>query len=111
MDAKGFLYFSGRKKNLIILSNGENVSPEELEEHLYREDGVIDAIVYEKAGRITAEMFVDREVIPDKTAAWGTVSRVNRRLASFKQISDIILRESEFEKTVTRKIKRYSAAE
>lgn len=111
MDAKGFLYFSGRKKNLIILSNGENVSPEELEEHLYREDGVIDAIVYEKAGRITAEMFVDREVIPDKAAAWGTVSRVNRRLASFKQISDIILRESEFEKTATRKIKRYSAAE
>ena len=111
MDAKGFLYFSGRKKNLIILSNGENVSPEELEEHLYREDGVIDAIVYEKEGRIMAEMFVDREVIPDKDAAWGIVSRVNRRLASFKQIGDIILRESEFEKTATSKIKRYSEAE
>ena len=46
-------------------------------------------------------------MIPDLAAAWKAVSPINRTLASFKQISDIVLRETEFEKTATRKIKRY----
>ncbi|MBO6014059.1 MAG: AMP-binding protein, partial [Oscillospiraceae bacterium] len=107
LDRKGNLYFEGRIKNLIILANGENVSPEELEEKLYQADGILDAVVYEKNGRITAELFVDRMLIPDLSAAWKIVSPINRTLASFKQIAEIILRETEFEKTATRKIKRY----
>lgn len=51
IDKRGFLYFQGRVKNLIVLSNGENVSPEELETRLYQLDGVRDAIVYEKISR------------------------------------------------------------
>ena len=107
MDRKGNLYFEGRIKNLIILANGENVSPEELEEKLYQADGILDAVVYEKNGKITAELFTDRTVIPDISAAWRVVSPINRRLASFKQIGEIVLRDKEFEKTATRKIKRY----
>ena len=107
LDRKGNLYFEGRIKNLIILSNGENVSPEELEEKLYQADGILDAVVYEKDGKITAELFTDRAVIPDISAAWQIISRINRTLAPFKQIGQIILRETEFEKTATNKIRRY----
>ena len=107
LDQKGNLFFEGRIKNLIILANGENVSPEELEEKLYQTEGILDAAVYEKDGRITAELFVDRALIPDVPAAWRIVSPINRSLASFKQIGEIVLRETEFEKTATRKIKRY----
>jgi len=107
LDRKGNLYFEGRIKNLIILSNGENVSPEELEEKLYQAEGILDAVVYEKGGKITAELFVDRALIPGLEAAWQTVRPINRSLASYKQIGEIVLRENEFEKTATRKIKRY----
>ena len=107
LDRKGNLFFEGRIKNLIILANGENVSPEELEEKLYQAEGILDAAVYEKDGRITTELFVDRALIPDLSAAWRIVSPINRSLASFKQIGEIVLRETEFEKTATRKIKRY----
>ena len=108
LDRKGNLYFEGRIKNLIILANGENVSPEELEEKLYQAEGILDAVVYEKSGKITAELFVDRALIPDLAAAWRIVSPVNRSLALYKQIAEVVLRETEFEKTATRKIKRYT---
>ena len=108
LDQKGSLVFEGRLKNLIILANGENVSPEELEEKLYQAEGILDAVVYEKDGKITAELFVDRELIPDLSAAWRLVGPINRALASYKQIGEIVLRETEFEKTATRKIKRYT---
>ena len=107
LDPDGYLYFTGRIKNLMILPNGENVSPEELEERLYRVDGIRDVLVYERDGKITAELYVDPEKIPDRDAAWRAIREVNRSLASFKQIGDILLRDSEFEKTATRKIKRH----
>ena len=107
LDQKGDLFFEGRIKNLIILANGENVSPEELEEKLCQADGILEAVVYERAGKITAELFVDRTLIPDLSAARQVVSAVNCTLSSFKRIGEIVLRETEFEKTATRKIKRY----
>ncbi len=106
LDKDGYLHFTGRLKNLIILPNGENVSPEELEERLYRVDGVRDALVYERDGKILAELFVDPEKLPDRDAAWRATRELNRSLAGFKQIGDIVLRDAEFEKTATGKIKR-----
>ena len=107
MDRKGNLYFEGRLKNLIILANGENVAPEELEDRLYQADGILDAAVYEKNGKIAAELFVNRTQIPDLAAAWQVVGEINRALPAFKQIGEIVLRETAFEKTATMKIKRY----
>ena len=111
MDKRGFLYFQGRVKNLIVLSNGENVSPEELETRLYQLDGVRDAIVYEKNQQITAEVYADPAVFPDKAALWRSVSEINRHLPPYKQIANLIYRENEFEKTATQKITRRAATE
>lgn len=108
IDRKGNLFFEGRIKNLIILPNGENISPEELEEKIYQADGILDAIVCERDGIIVAELYVDRAIIPDASAAWQIVSRINHSSASFKKIDDIVLRDTAFEKTITNKIKRYS---
>lgn len=106
-DKDGFIYFTGRKKNLIVLANGENVSPEELEERLYQIDGIIDAVVYEKNETITAEIYADKDEFPDTAALWSAVDVVNRSLAVHKHIGNIIMRDNAFEKTVTQKIKRY----
>ena len=109
MDRDGYLWFTGRKKNLIVLSNGENVSPERLEEKLYRIDGVLDAVVYEADGKITAELYPDTAVLPDRAAVWTQIDRVNRTLAAHEQIGALKLRDTPFDKTVTQKIKRYTS--
>ena len=106
IDRKGFIHYRGRQKNLIVLANGENVSAEALEEKLTRIDGIEEAVVSEKDGKITAELFTDLGILPDKEACWHVVSHLNRRLPVHQQIGDLILRDHEFEKTVTRKIKR-----
>ena len=106
IDRDGYLWFTGRKKNLIVLSNGENVSPERLEERLYRLEGVIDAVVYELDGRITAEIYAEPKVLPDEAAVWREIDRINRTLAPHEQIGKLILRAEPFEKTATQKIKR-----
>ncbi len=111
MDKRGFLYFQGRVKNLIVLSNGENVSPEELETRLYQLDGVRDAVVYKKNQQITAEVYADPAVFPDVAALWRSVSEINRHLPPYKQIGSLIYRENEFEKTATQKIRRRAATE
>lgn len=111
VDDDGFLYFVGRRKNLIVLSNGENVSPERLEEQLYRIDGVIDAVVREENGKITAEIYADPAMLPDRAAVWKAIDRVNRHLAPHEQIGALTMRGTPFEKTVTQKIKRYHAQE
>ena len=111
VDKRGFLYFQGRVKNLIVLANGENVSPEELETRLYQIDGVRDAIVYEKNQQITAEIYADPAIFPDAAALWQAVGEVNRHLPPYKQIGNLIFRENEFEKTATQKIRRRAATE
>lgn len=108
VDRHGYLWFAGRKKNLIVLSNGENVSPERLEERLYRIEGVEDAVVYDAGGKITAEIYADPALLPDEAAVWQAVDQVNRSLAPHEQIGGIVLRSEPFEKTVTQKIKRYA---
>ena len=59
MDKDGFLFLRGRKKNLIVLSNGKNVSPEEIEDKLLTVDYIKEVVVYEENGAITAEFFLD----------------------------------------------------
>lgn len=101
LDENGYLYLTGRKKNLIIRSNGENVAPEELEEKLQEIEGVEEALVYDENELITAELFTHR-----KDGLQEQVEILNRQLPPYKRIQKVKFREKEFEKTTTQKIKR-----
>ncbi len=107
LDSDGFLYITGRKKNLIILANGENVSPEEIEEKLSRYDFIKEVLVYEENKAITAEFFADDEdFVNAKELIKNAVEKYNSESPAYKHIARIKYRDSEFPKTTTMKIKR-----
>ncbi len=107
MNDKGFLFLKGRKKNLIILSNGKNVSPEEIENKLMEIDYVQEVVVYEEDGAITAEFFLDTATTPDaKDKIKADVRNINMQLPTYKQVTRTKIRDTEFPKTTTLKIKR-----
>ena len=106
------VYLVGRKKNLIILSNGENISPEEIE-NKFVDDGIIkEVIVYGEKDSIIAEIFPDEQLaatlnienIEDEVVK--IIDRVNSQLNTDRQIHLFRLREKPFERTSTGKIKR-----
>ncbi len=108
----GHVFLMGRKKNLIILSNGENISPEEIE-NCFADDGVIkEVIVYAEQDRIMAEIFPDEALakasgIEDIYGEIESiVDRVNVNLHSDRQIHSFKIRETPFPRTTTGKIKR-----
>ncbi len=113
VDADGFVYLTGRKKNLIITKNGENVSPEELENKLGEERLVQEILVREKEGGIEAEIFPDYEYAKKKKISdirkslQEIIDAYNRQAAAYKRIYGLKIRETEFEKTPSKKIKRY----
>ena len=74
--------------------------------NIYYVDGVTDAVVYEKNGKITAEIYPDVSILPDREAVWREIDRVNRTLKPHEQIGALTLRSEPFEKTATQKIKR-----
>lgn len=110
LDEDGFIYITGRKKNIIILDNGKNIYPEELEGKLQKKEGIKEVVVFEKDKKIAAEIFPDFEVIPNDENAQSTVQKIvddfNKDLPFYKKIDTIVLRDTEFEKTTTKKIKR-----
>ena len=107
IDKEGFLFIVGRKKNLICLSNGKNVSPEELEDKLRRIDYVAEVLVYADDKKIIGEFFLNEEDYPDARARLrGDVDEFNRNMPLFKNINKIIIRDEEFPKTTTLKIAR-----
>lgn len=107
IDEDGFLFMVGRKKNLICLSNGKNVSPEELEDKLRRIEYIAEVLVYADDKKIIGEFFLNEEDYPDARARLkGDVDAFNRKMPSFKNINKIIIRDEEFPKTTTLKIAR-----
>jgi long-chain acyl-CoA synthetase len=121
LGRRGSLVVTGRQKNLIILPNGKNVQPEELEEHLmasidYLKEVVVHAST-DEAGveQITATAFLDVTFVEglglDEAGARfrADVARHNQKLAGYKQIHRTQVRDCEFAKTSTKKIKRYEA--
>lgn len=112
-DEEGFVYLTGRKKNLIITKNGENVSPEELENTLNGNRIVQEVLVREKNGVIEAEIYPDPDYIRKKrikdvrAALQELIDEYNRTAPPHKKIYSLVVREQEFEKTTSKKIKRF----
>ncbi len=117
IDEDGLLYITGREKNLIILSNGKNVSPEELEALLYDTiDDIDEVVVSGENDHIVAEIFpVATEDELEKSnlekSIKSKINELNRKLPGFKKIADVKFRDTEFEKTTTKKIKRKNRTE
>ncbi len=112
VDDENFLYLTGRKKNLIILSNGENVAPEEIERMFEDETIVEDILVFEENDTITAEIYpnfkyAEANDIEDIEGAVGeSIAKINQQLPTFKRILNFRVRKDPFEKTTSRKIIR-----
>lgn len=107
LDKDGFLTLVGRKKNLIILSNGENISPEELEQDFLKNQAVREVVVYEKDGVIAAEIYPDEAHMHDFAYFNEVMRTVNNGRPMYKQVSRVYLRDTEFEKNTSMKIIRY----
>jgi len=109
MDKDGFLYYVGRKKNRIVLPNGKNISPEELEDKLMTVPFVKEVIVYEEDKLIAAEFYLDEEAVPEARQRLNdVVEEFNNSLPLYKRIRKIKIRDTEFPKTTTLKIRRQS---
>ncbi|MGN0592991.1 MAG: AMP-binding protein [Ruminococcus sp.] len=112
VDDKNRVYITGRKKNLIILSNGENVSPEELENKFSGLDWLAEVLVYAEDGMITAEIFPNPQVCGTMSAeevqklCQEQIQRINKTVSGSKAIRRLRIRDVEFDKTTSRKIKR-----
>lgn len=126
VDSEGFLHISGRKKNVIISKSGKNIFPEEIEDILKRNPFIQECLVYgekdEKQDEIIAvqivtdaEAFIEYseknnvDITQDliKAKVDEAVKAANKELTSYKQIRKFHIRNKEFEKTTTQKIKRY----
>ncbi len=106
VDERGYYYMTGRKKNLIILSNGENVSPEELETMLRECPFVEEVRVKEKNNFLCAEVFPTENTEAARKAVEDFLDQRNDTLPTYKQIHFLEFRDAPFEKTSIGKIKR-----
>ena len=117
VDAEGYIYITGRKKNVIILSNGKNVYPEEIEEYLQNIVEIKECAVIARAKEggedITALIVPDFERFEGKE--FGEIEKyitkradeINKQLPTHKKMAVIEVRKDEFEKTASKKIKRH----
>lgn len=113
VDEEGFVYLTGRKKNLIITKNGENVSPEELENKIKEARLVQEILVRENEGMIEAEIFPDleyaqkHEITDLRTELQKVIDAYNQSAPAYKKVYRLKVRDTEFAKTPSKKIKRY----
>lgn len=110
LDADGYLFITGRRKNLIILESGEKVSPEELELQLTADPVVVEALVREQQGKIHADIYAHTPAEAAETAealVQRCVERVNRQNPLYKRISTWRLQDAPFEKNASMKIRRH----
>ena len=121
-DEEEYLYIAGRKKNVIVLKNGKNIYPEELENLLNRIDGVKESFVYGKKDSdddliICAKIVYDKDIMKEtynvelpeqiKEKIWLKVKEINKTMPAYKYIREIKVTEEELIKTTTQKVKRH----
>ena len=117
LDEDGFLFINGRVKNLIILSNGENISPEEIENKLALGLLVGEVIVTGENNGLTARIYPDQDVIAAKGLDEATVQaglqefldQYNKKQPTYRQITGLVIRKNPFIRNSTKKIKRQDA--
>ena len=122
IDKDGFIYISGRKKSVIVLNNGKNVFPEEIETLLNKVEGIKESFVYEKKEndgdvKVCVEIVYDKELIKElynidgeesiKEFLWEKVKEVNKLMPKYKYVREMIITEEPLVKTTTLKIKRH----
>ena len=125
MDKDGFLYITGRSKNVIVTQNGKNIYPEEIELMLSKHTEIKECMVYGQEVKGEKELIITARVIPnyeeieekygkdlDEDAIykiiWNIVKEVNKELTSYKAVKKLEIKHDEFVKTTTMKIKRYA---
>ncbi|MBQ4111747.1 MAG: AMP-binding protein [Clostridia bacterium] len=119
-DEDGYVYITGRMKSVIVLENGKNVFPEEIEEYLDEIEAIAECVVIGRKAKDSDEVILTVVAYPnyEKLPAGATeelihetiykqIMQINRRLPSFKQMKALELRSTEFEKTTSKKIKRH----
>ncbi len=122
IDEEGFIFILGRKKSVIVLNNGKNVFPEEIETLLNKVEGIKESFVYEKKEddgdvKVCAEIVYDKDLIKDlyhiegeeniKTFLWEKVKEVNKLMPKYKYVREMVITEEALIKTTTLKIKRH----
>jgi long-chain acyl-CoA synthetase len=123
LDDEGYLFISGRSKNMILGPSGENIYPEQIEAIINEHESVVDSLVLQQDGKLIARIHLDYELIDKMFKADSTPESevkakidqlleemridVNQRLASFSKITKFIEQIEPFVKTPTKKIKRY----
>ncbi len=119
MDAEGYVYITGRMKSVIVLENGKNVFPEEIEEYLAKLDLISESVVVGRkdedgAVTLTAIVYPNAEKLPEEMedeekldALRRAIRTMNKKLPAFKQVKEIELRAEEFPKTTSKKIRRH----
>ena len=127
IDEDGFLFISGRSKNVIIGSNGENIYPEQIEAIINKNEVVLDSLVVQMDSKLIARIHLDYEMLdemfeannnPDSKVADEIINfleklrlSVNSELSSFSKIQKFVEQIEPFVKTPTKKIKRYLYAD
>ncbi|MCX8131084.1 MAG: AMP-binding protein [Clostridia bacterium] len=125
MDDSGFFYITGRKKNVIVTKNGKNIFPEEVEAYLNKSPYIQESLVWGRYDEESGETYVNAQIVPYiesikeklklENPSYEDILKIisleiksaNRIMPLYKRIRDFSIRENEFEKTTTKKIKRY----
>ena len=125
MDSEGFLYVTGRMKNVIVTKNGKNIFPEEVEAYINKSPYIKESLVTGKDDDeknetiVTAQIVIDLDSIKEKlnnpnpsqeeiyNLIKSEIKQVNKNMPLYKRVQDFTIRENEFAKTTTKKIKRY----